>query len=154
MQDIFGKGSTIYEVDMNVMSDQGEKVESWDAGLKVYYVNTVGLTNETINQYLKLLTDRTTKSSKYKTTSEMKDLIYGEGERKMSSEMKKWINEIREDAKQEWIAKGREQGKKEGEKKGKIELALKMFKEKLIELKDAAKLLGMSENEFAKLAKV
>ena len=137
-KDIFKKGSTVYEVEMNVVSDQGKIVEPWDAGLKVYYVNTVGLTNKTINQYLKLLTDKTTISQKYKTTSEIKDLIYGEGETKMSSEMKKWINDIRKDAKKE----------------GKIEVALNMFKKKLIELKDAAKLLGMSEEKFSKLANV
>ena len=85
-----------------------------------------------ILQYLKLRTDKTTISQKYKTTSEIKDLIYGEGETKMSSEMKKWINDIRKDAKKE----------------GKIEVALNMFKKKLIELKDAAKLLGMSEENF------
>ena len=92
------------------------------------------------------LTDKTTISQKYKTTSEIKDLIYGEGETKMSSEMKKWINDIRKDAKREGIEKGIEQGM--------IELALKMFKNKLIELKDAAKLLGMSEENFSKLANV
>ena len=139
-KDIFKKGSTVYEVEMNVISDQGKIVEPWDAGLKVYYVNTVGLTNKTINQYLKLLTDKTTISQKYKTTSEIKDLIYGEGETKMSSEMKKWINDIRKDA------------KREGKEEGKIEIALNMFKKKIIELKDAAKLLGMSEEKFSKLA--
>ena len=92
------------------------------------------------------LTDKTTISQKYKTTSEIKDLIYGEGETNMSSEMKKWINDIRKDAKREGIEKGIEQGM--------IELALKMFKNKLIELKDAAKLLGMSEENFSKLANV
>ena len=147
-KDIFKKGSTVYEVKMNVVSDQGKIVEPWDAGLKVYYVNTVGLTNKTINQYLKLLTDKTTVSQKYKTTSEIKDLIYGEGETKMSSEMKKWINDIRKDARQE----GKAAGIAEGMEKGKIDLALNMFKKKIIELKDAAKLLGMSEEKFSKLA--
>lgn len=140
-KDIFKLGSSVYEVEMNVVSDQGTRVEPWDAGLKVYYVNSVGLTNKTINQYLKLLTDKTTLNQKYKTTSEIKDLIYGEGETKMSNEMKKWINDIRKDA------------KREGIEKGKIELALNMFKKKIIELKDAAKLLGMSEEKFAELAK-
>lgn len=151
-KDIFNKGSTVYEVEMNVVSDQGKIVEPWDAGLKVYYVNTVGLTNKTINQYLKLLTDKTTISQKYKTTSEIKDLIYGEGETKMSSEMKKWINDIRKDARQEGKAAGIVEGMEKGMEKGKIELALNMFKKKLIELKDAAKLLGMSEENFSKLA--
>ena len=64
----------------------------------------------------------------------------------MSSEMKKWINDIRKDAKRE--------GKEEGIEKGKIELALNMFKKKLIELKDAAKLLGMSEEKFSRLANI
>ena len=82
-------------------------------------------------------------SQKYKTTSEIEDLIYGEGETKMSSEIKKWINDIRKDAKKE--------GKEEGKREGKIEFALNMFKKKLIELKDAAKLLGMSEENFSKL---
>lgn len=58
----------------------------------------------------------------------------------MSSEMKKWINDIRKDA------------KREGKEEGKIEIALNMFKKKIIELKDAAKLLGMSEEKFSKLA--
>ena len=151
-KDIFKKGSTVYEVEMNVVSDQGKIVEPWDAGLKVYYVNTVGLTNKTINQYLKLLTDKTTISQKYKTTSEIKDLIYGEGETKMSSEMKKWINDIRKDARQEGKAAGIVEGMEKGMEKGKIDLALNMFKNKLIELKDAAKLLEMSEENFSKLA--
>ena len=153
-KDIFKKGSTVYEVEMNVVSDLGKIVEPWDAGLKVYYVNTVGLTNKTINQYLKLLTDKTTISQKYKTTSEIKDLIYGEGETKMSSEMKKWINDIRKDARQEGKAAGIVEGMEKGKIEGKIELVLNMFKKKLIELKDAAKLLGMSEENFSKLANV
>lgn len=140
-QDIFNKGSTVYEVDMNVISDQDEEVEPWDAGLKVYYVNTVGLTNKNINQYLKLLTDKTSVSKNYRMTSNIKELIYAKGDINMSSEMRKWINELRED------------GIKEGKKEGKLELALSMFKMKLIELKDAAKLLGMSERQFMKLAK-
>ena len=64
--------------------------------------------------------------------------------------MKKWINDIRKDAKRE----GKEEGIEKGIEKGKIELALNMFKKKLIELKDAAKLLGMSEEKFSRLANV
>ena len=52
-KDIFKKGSTVYEVEMNVVSDQGKIVEPWDAGLKVYYVNTVGLTNKTLDDSFK-----------------------------------------------------------------------------------------------------
>ena len=46
----------------------------------------------------------------------------------------------------------RAEGKAEGKIEGKIEFALNMFKNKLIELKDAAKLLGMSEEKFSELA--
>ena len=42
---------------MNIVSDQKEIVDKWDAGLIVYYVNTKGLTNKSINEYLKMLTD-------------------------------------------------------------------------------------------------
>ena len=70
--DIFKKGSTVYNVETNIVSDRKEFISEWDAGFKVYYVNTKGLTNETINTYLKILTDRTTVSNKYKITSEIK----------------------------------------------------------------------------------
>ena len=69
----------------------------------------------------------------------------------MSREMKKWIDETKGYWKQVGIEEGIEQGKKEGKEQGKIELALNMFKNKLIKLKDAAKLLGMSEKQFTKL---
>ena len=39
-EDIFRKGSTVYYVDMNIVSDQKETVKAWDCGLKVMYINT------------------------------------------------------------------------------------------------------------------
>ena len=64
LEDIFKLGSTVYEVNMGIVSDQGKRVGEWDAGLRVYYVNTKGLTNKTINEYLKMLTDKTTFNNK------------------------------------------------------------------------------------------
>ena len=118
------------------MSDQNEIIGKWDAGLKVYYVNTKGLTNKNINDYLKLLTDKTTISKKYKQTSSIKKEIYEIGGATMSKEMREILDSERA----------------EGKIEGKIEFALNMFKNKLIELKDAAKLLGMSEEKFSELA--
>lgn len=121
---------------MNIVSDQNEIIGKWDAGLKVYYVNTKGLTNKNINDYLKLLTDKTTISKKYKQTSSIKKEIYEIGGVTMSKEMREILDSERA----------------EGKIEGKIEFALNMFKNKLIELKDAAKLLGMSEEKFSELA--
>ena len=146
LEDIFGCGSTVYEVNMNIVSDKGDLVSKWDAGLEVYYVNTVGLTNKTINSYLKLLTDKTTLNKNYKVTSEIKDAIYSKGGVSiMSKEMKNLINEIKEDA--------RIEGNREGMQQGKLQTLLNLVKDKLLSVKEAAKRLDISEREFVKLAK-
>ena len=141
-QDIFKKGSTVYEVDMNIVSDQNEIISKWDAGLKVYYVNTKGLTNKNINDYLKLLTDKTTISKKYKQTSSIKKEIYAIGGATMSKEMR------------EILDSERAEGKAEGIQQGRLKAFAEMVKDKILTVKDAAKRLGISEMEFNNLAKI
>ena len=134
--DILKKGSTVYEVKMDIVSDQGEYISPWDAGLKVYYVNTVGLTNKNINEYLQLLLDKTTFNKKYKVTSKTKKEYYEKGGQKMSKELRQMMEEERA----------------EGKKEGKIESFMIMVKKGLIGIAEAAKELGMSEKEFTKIA--
>ena len=138
--DILKKGSTVYEVKMDIVSDQGEYISPWDAGLKVYYVNTVGLTNKNINEYLQLLLDKTSFNKKYKVTSKTKKEYYEKGGQKMSKELRQMMEEERT------------KGKKEGKKEGMIEAFVGMVKDGLLSIKDAAKRLGMSEKEFTKIA--
>ena len=138
--DILKKGSTVYEVKMDIVSDQGEYISPWDAGLKVYYVNTVGLTNKNINEYLQLLLDKTTFNKKYKVTSKTKKEYYEKGGQKMSKELRQMMEEERT------------KGKKEGKKEGMIEAFVGMVKDGLLSMKDAAKRLGMTEKEFTKIA--
>ena len=114
-----------------------KKIKKWDPGLSVYYVNTEGLTNKTINEYLKLLKDKTTINNKYKVTSSIKKDLYGKGGQIMSKEVKAILDAERE----------------EGKNEGAINVVLSMFKKKLIELSVAANELGMSEKEFLKLTK-
>ena len=145
LDDIFKKGSTVYEVAMNVVSDQGITIEEWDAGLKVYYVNTKGLTNESINEYLKILTDRTTSNSKYSITSIIKNEVFKTGGMNMSKEMMEILAEEREE--------GREEGRVEGREEGKISVLINLVKDKLLSVADAAKRLNMSEDQFEALVK-
>lgn len=142
-KDIFNIGSTVYKVNMDIVSDRGGVVMPWDAGLKVYYVNTEGLTNKTINEYLKLLLDQTTFSDKYKVTSKIKRENYEKGGQSMSSELRELMEEER--------AEGKSEGLAEGMAKGKIESFLSLVKKGLLELSVAAKELGMSESQFEKL---
>ena len=146
--DIFKKGSTVYEVEMNIVSDQGEKVRKWDAGLKVYYVNTKGLTNKNINEYLKLLTDKTTVNRKYKETSGIKKEIYEIGGQVMSREMQKILSDERAEGR----AEGMQQGMQRGMQQGTFNAIVNMFKKGIIKITDAAKELGVSEKEFLKMA--
>ena len=145
IDDIFRKGSTVYEVNMNILSDQGENVGKWDAGLKVFYVNTKGLTNKTINEYLKLLTDKTTTNNKYKITSEIKKGLFEKGDITMSKEMMEVFDDVREE--------GMMKGMEKGMEKGKIIAFVEMVKKGFINMTQAAKSLGMSEEEFAALVK-
>ena len=151
-EDIFKKGSTIYKVEMNIVSDIGEEVEKWEPGLKVYYVNTEGLTNETINTYLKVLTDRTTVMEEYKVTSEIKKGIYKIGGVNMSKEMMEILEDERqagiEEGRQEGMEAGIEKGMEAGMQFGKIAFAVDMFNSKRIDLKTVAEMLNMSEEEF------
>ena len=142
--DIFKKGSTVYEVSMNIVSDKKEVVSEWDSGFKVYYVNTKGLTNKTINTYLKILTDRTTVINKYKVTSEIKKGIYKIGGVTMSKEMMA----ILKDERLEGVKEGRIEGIEIGIEKGRITILLDMVKNNLLSTKDAAKVLGVSERKF------
>ena len=131
------KGSTVYEVEMNIVSDQKEKIGKWDAGVKVYYINTKGLTNKNINEYLKLLTDKTTISKKYKETSAIKKELFELGGATMSKEMRAILNSERA----------------EGMQQGMLKVLLGMVKEKILSVAEAAKRLGVSEKEFMRLAK-
>ena len=135
-EDIFKKKSTVYEVEMNIVSDQKERISKWDAGLKVYYVNTKGLTNKNINEYLKLLTDKTTINRKYKETTSIKQEIFEIGGATMSKEMKTILDAI----------------KAEGIQQGTLNAIINMFKKGIIKITDAAKELGVSEKEFMRLA--
>ena len=143
-KDIFKKGSTIYEVEMNIVSDQKEKIGKWDAGLKVYYVNAKGLTNKNINEYLKLLTDKTTINKKYKETSAIKKELFELGGATMSKEMQKILSDER--------AEGRAEGMQQGRAEGTLKAIVNMFKKGIIKITDAAKELGVSEKEFLKMA--
>lgn len=113
--------------------------------LKVYYVNTKGLTNKSINEYLKLLTDKTTLNSKYNITSDIKNEIFKTGGNVMSKEMMELLDEIREDSK----AEGREEGREEG----KLSVLVNLVKDKLLSVADAAKRLNMNEEQFEALVK-
>ena len=106
--DIFHKGSTVYNVDMNIVSDQKEIIEKWNCGLKVMYINTEGLTNKNINEYLKLLTDRTTYNDKYKEISTAKKEIFTQGGESMRPE---WLQKIFDEEREEGREEGREQGR-------------------------------------------
>ena len=150
-EDIFKKRSTVYEVEMNVKTDRDKIVEKWDCGLKVYYVNTEGLTNKTINEYLKILTDKTTVNRKYKETSEIKESLYKTGGASMSKAMSEVIEDIRMESRDEWLNKGREEGMQQGIEQGSISVVLNMFKQKLIDISTATKALNMTEKEFLKL---
>ena len=139
VDDIFKKGSTVYEVKMDIVSDQDEVIGKWMPGLKVYYVNTKGLTNKNINEYLKLLTDKTTLSDKYKITSNIKKEAYEIGGATMSKELMEIFDGVRAE------------GKAEGKIEGKIESFLSMVKKGLIDIATAAKELDMSEKQFKKM---
>ena len=143
-KDIFRKGSSIYEVEMSIVSDQKEKVGKWDAGLKVYYVNAKGLTNKNINEYLKILTDKTTINKKYKETSAIKKELFELGGATMSKEMQKILSDER--------AEGRAEGMQQGRTEGTLKAIVNMFKKGIIKITDAAKELGVSEKEFLKMA--
>lgn len=145
LEDIFKLGSTVYEVKMDIMSDQGKKVSEWNAGLKVYYVNTKGLTNKTINEYLKLLTDRTTFNNKYKITNEIKTDLYKKGGAHMSKEMMEVLDDVRLEA----MEKGMEKGRAEGE----TEAFVKIYKSGMINANDAARMLNISVEQFLKYTK-
>ena len=102
---------------MSMVSDQKEIVEEWSCGLKVMYINTEGLINKSINEYLKLLIDRTTYDDRYKETSTAKKEIFTQGGDSMRPE---WSQKIFDEERQE----GREEGRQEG---------IKDFAKKLLE---------------------
>ena len=109
--DIFHKGSTVYNVDMNIVSDQNETIQEWACGLKVMYINTEGITNKNINEYLKLLTDRTTYNDKYKETTIAKKEIFTQGGDSMRPE---WLQKIFDEEREEGLEQGKIEGRKEG----------------------------------------
>ncbi|MBP3200919.1 MAG: PD-(D/E)XK nuclease family transposase [Lachnospiraceae bacterium] len=143
LEDIFKKGSTVYEVNMDIVSDQGIKVNKWEAGLKVYYVNTKGLTNKNINEYLKLLTDKTTFSNKYKVTNKIKTDLYQRGGVLMSKEMMEVLDDVR--------LEGVEKGMQQGLHQGMVNVLVRQFKDKKISAKEGAEYLNVTVNEFLKL---
>ena len=128
--------------DKKLIVIDNEIIGKWDAGLKVYYVNTKGLTNKNINDYLKLLTDKTTISKKYKQTSSIKKEIYEIGGATMGKEMR------------EILDSERAEGRVEGIQQGRLKAFAEMVKDKILTVKDAAKRLGISEMEFNNLAKI
>ena len=141
-EDIFNKGRTVYEVRMDIVSDQNEIVEKWNAGLEVYYVNTKGLTNKTINEYLKLLTDKTTLNNNYQITSKIKENLYTTKEGiAMSKELQAVFDEVRKEE------------RKQGMQQGKISTFVELVKNNLLSIKVAAESLNMTENEFTELIK-
>ena len=129
---------------MDIVSDQGRIVKKWDAGFKVYYINTKGLTNKTINEYLKLLTDKKTLNNKYKTTSSIKKELYEIGGATMSKEMEAILKSER--------AEGIAEGKAEGRVEGMLSVLVGMVKDKILSVAEVAKRLGVSEREFTRLA--
>ena len=68
------------------------------------YINTEGITNKNINEYLKLLTDRTTYNDKYKEISTAKKEIFTQGGESMRPE---WLQKIFDEEREE----GREEGR-------------------------------------------
>ncbi|MBP3200218.1 MAG: PD-(D/E)XK nuclease family transposase [Lachnospiraceae bacterium] len=139
LKDIFQKGSTVYEVKMDVVSDQGEIVDKFDAGLRVLFVNTEGLTNETINDYLKILTDKTTINSKYKITSKIKEDLFVKGGAMMSKEMMEILDDVRDEAMEVGIEKGKQ------------ELMVKLYKDNMVSKEYASSELHISVDEFLRL---
>ena len=91
---------------MNIVSDQKEIIEKWNSGLNVMYINTEDITNRNINEYLKLLTDRTTYDDKYKEISTAKKEIFTQGGDSMRPE---WLQKIFDEEREE----GREEGRKQ-----------------------------------------
>ena len=62
------------------------------------YINIEGLTNKNINEYLKLLTDRTTYNDKYKEISTAKKEIFTQGGASMRPE---WLQRIFDEEREE-----------------------------------------------------
>ena len=104
--------------------------------MKVYYVNTEGLTNKRINEYLKILSDSATYNNKYKITSKTKKDLFEKGGLLMSTEFKKYIE------------KESKKSLKIGREEGKIQAFVEMVKKVLIDVSVAIQCLGMNENEF------
>ena len=153
IEDIFKLGSTVYKVEMNIVSDQKEIVDKWDAGLIVYYVNTKGLTNKNINEYLKMLTDTKTLNKNYKITNKIKTEIYSKGGVVMSKEMMEVLDDVRLEAKDEWLEVGIERGIAQGIEQGMLNILIKQYKDNIISAEAAAHYLKISADEFLKLVK-
>ena len=124
-EDIFKKGSTVYYVDMNIVSDQKETVKAWDCGLKVMYINTEGLTDKNINKYLIVLTDNITYLKEYKNTNRVKRELFETGGRKVSA---KWLLKLMKEYERDGIKKGIEKGLA----KGAMDFAKKMIEKGLL----------------------
>ena len=91
------------------------------------------------------MTDKTTINRKYKETTSIKQEIFEIGGATMSKEMKTILDAIKAESKAE--------GKAEGKTEGKMSLLFSLVKDKLISIAEAAKRLGVSEEEFMRLAK-
>ena len=148
-KDIFKKGSTVYNVDMSVYTDTKEFVNKWNCGLKVMYVNTVGLSNETMNEYLKLLTDITTINTKYKEISKIKKEINKTGGKCMS----KWFMDLNKKEREEGYKEGKQEGRQEGMQQGRYEIVFSFVNDGIINEEEAAKKLNITVQKFRKLRK-
>ena len=141
-KDIFKKGSTVYNVEMNIISDRNEKIDTWDAGFKVYYINTEGLTNKTINEYLHLLKDSKSTNVKYPAITETKNLLTEFGGVKMSERLREIFSDEMNNAKEEGIRQGMKQA---------VNALTVLINKGVTTIVESAKSLGISEAEFRAL---
>ena len=147
--DVFKKNKPIYEIER---IEKNTKIIA-DNGVKEIYLNLKAkVTDKKLKSLFKIMTTISDTDEKAfpilsKRKLEINDMYIG-GDMNMSGLTK----EIYMDGLKEGKQVGKEAGREEGRKEGKLAFAINMFKKKLIELKDAAAELGMSEKEFLKLA--
>ena len=152
-EDMFKRDCTIYHVEHKIVTDGGDVVEDWDAGLTVYYVNTEGLSNETIHNYLQILADSVTYDSKYEEVTKLKNEYFTRGGNIQMGRLQQLFEKVKQEGKAEGIAEGKAEGIAEGKLEGMFALIKKLFYEKIVDAAYAAKELGMTEQEFLKMVK-
>ena len=145
-EDIFKRGSTVYEVDMNIVSDRGEEVGKWDCGLRVLYINCEGFTNKNIDEYLMLLTNRKIFNEEYKITNSIKKEILEKGGDIMNYNVSNFMKQFIEQCKDE----GREEGREEGIARGELNAMVKMIDAGFLTVKDAKEKFGISASKLRK----